>query len=131
MANEQHHPDGWLQDGSLLYRLTDDAHPVNRDEINVAMADGSRSMESCTRRAGELLDCIRAGQAALFAAADASELPKVPDSVLCYVHAYGDSRADDDGRVDVWFANGGMTTMLPGECIYISKQEAAAGAFSD
>lgn len=98
MANEQHHPDGWLQDGSLLYRLTDDAHPVNRDEINVAMADGSRSVESCTRRAGELLDCIRAGQAALFAAADASELPKVPDSVLCYVHAYGDSRADDDGR---------------------------------
>lgn len=91
MASEQHHPDGWLQDGSLLYRLTDDTHPVNRDEINVAMADGSRSMESCTRRAGELLDSIRAGQAALFAAADTSELPNVPDSVLCYVHAYGGS----------------------------------------
>lgn len=98
MASEQHHPDGWLQDGSLLYRLTDDAHPVNRDEINVAMADGSRSAEARARRAGELLDSIRAGQAALFAAADTSELPKVPDSVLCYVHAYGDSRADDDGR---------------------------------
>lgn len=27
-----------------------------------------------------------------------SEMPTVPDSVLVYVHAYGDSRADDDGR---------------------------------
>lgn len=98
MASEQHHHDGWLQDGSLLYRLTDDAHPVNRDEINVTMANGSRSAEARARRAGDLLDSIRAGQAALFAAADTSELPKVPDSVLCYVHAYGDSRADDDGR---------------------------------
>lgn len=34
-------------------------------------------------------------------------------------------------RVDVWFANGVMTMMRRDECIYISKQEAAAGAFSD
>jgi hypothetical protein len=52
--------DGWLQEGSLLYRLTDGRKPQNRDEINVTMADGSRSVESCTRRAGELLDRIRA-----------------------------------------------------------------------
>jgi hypothetical protein len=52
--------DGWLQEGSLLYRLTDGRKPQNRDEINVTMADESRSVESCTRRAGELLDRIRA-----------------------------------------------------------------------
>ena len=53
--------DGWLQDGGLLYRLTDDGSPQNRDEINVTMADGSRSPEARARRAGELLDRIRAG----------------------------------------------------------------------
>ena len=52
--------DGWLQEGGLLYRLTDEHRPNNRDEINVTMADGSRSIESRTRRAGELLDRIRA-----------------------------------------------------------------------
>ena len=51
--------DGWLQSGGLLYRLTDERRPQNRDEINVTMVDGSRSIESCTRRAGELLDRIR------------------------------------------------------------------------
>lgn len=54
------HDDGWLQSGSLLYRLTDDRHPQNRDEINVMMADGSRTDEARTRRASELLDRIRA-----------------------------------------------------------------------
>jgi len=49
---------GWLQEGSLLYRLTDEHRPSNRDEINVTMADGSRSIESRTRRAGELLERI-------------------------------------------------------------------------
>ena len=54
--------DGWLQDGALLYRLTDERKPQNRDEINVTMADGSRSEASRTRRAGELLDRIRANK---------------------------------------------------------------------
>jgi hypothetical protein len=52
--------DGWLQSGGLLYRLTDGRKPQNWDEINVTMAEGSRSVESRTRRAGELLDRIRA-----------------------------------------------------------------------
>jgi hypothetical protein len=56
--------DGWLQDGGLLYRLTDGGNPQNRDEINVTMADGSRSPEARARRAGELLDRIRAGSQA-------------------------------------------------------------------
>lgn len=30
----------WMQSGSLLYRLNDDIHPRNCDEINVTMADG-------------------------------------------------------------------------------------------
>lgn len=49
---------GWLQSKGLLYRLTDSPRPENRDEINVAMADGSRNDEARTRRASELLDKI-------------------------------------------------------------------------
>lgn len=52
--------DGWLHQDGLLYRLTDERRPCNRDEINVTMADGSRSIESRSRRALELLDRIRA-----------------------------------------------------------------------
>ena len=52
--------DGWLQDGPLLYRLTDERRPRNRDEIIVTMANSSRTEEARTRRAGELLDAIRA-----------------------------------------------------------------------
>jgi hypothetical protein len=33
---------GWLRSGSLLYRLTNERTPQNRDEINVTMAQGSR-----------------------------------------------------------------------------------------
>ncbi len=60
--------DGWLQDGGLIYRLTDERRPQNRDEINVTMADGSRTDEARARRAGELLDCIRASALASTAA---------------------------------------------------------------
>lgn len=52
--------DGWIQDGPLLYRLTDERRPRNRDEINVTMANGSRTEEARTRRASELLHAIRA-----------------------------------------------------------------------
>ena len=52
--------DGWIQDGFLLYRLTDEPRPRNRDEIIVAMANSSRTKEARTRRASELLDAIRA-----------------------------------------------------------------------
>ena len=62
--------DGWLQEGGLLYRLTEGRHPENRDEINVTMADGSRSNEDRARRATELLDLIRGGSQA------AAEVPE-------------------------------------------------------
>ena len=52
--------DGWIQEGPLLYRLTDERRPKNRDEIIVTMANSSRTEEARTRRAGELLDAIRA-----------------------------------------------------------------------
>jgi hypothetical protein len=52
--------DGWLQDGPLLYCLTDERRPRNRDEIIVTMANSSRTEEARTRRAGELLDVVRA-----------------------------------------------------------------------
>ena len=53
--------DGWLQSGGLLYRLTDERIPQNRDEINVTMADGSRDDAACARRAEQLLAFL-AGQ---------------------------------------------------------------------
>lgn len=52
--------DDWIQEGPLLYRLTDERRPKNRDEISVTMANSSRTEEARTRRAGELLDAIRA-----------------------------------------------------------------------
>jgi len=54
--------DGWLHENGLLYRLTDERYPTNRDEINVTMADGSRSIESRSRRALELLNRIRGAE---------------------------------------------------------------------
>lgn len=49
----------WLQENTLIYRLTDDVRPVNCDEINVTMADGSRSMEKRTERATEILNLLQ------------------------------------------------------------------------
>jgi hypothetical protein len=48
----------WLRAGSLLYRLTDEPRPQNRDEINVTMAQGSRDDEKRERRARQLMDML-------------------------------------------------------------------------
>jgi hypothetical protein len=50
--------DGWLIDGSLIYRLN--AEGVNCDEINVTMANGSRAKNVCHDAAVELLAELRA-----------------------------------------------------------------------
>lgn len=68
-------PDGWLQEAGLLYRLTDGIRPENRDEINVTMADGSRSPEARARRASELLNLIRASTHAAPGSAEAPPSP--------------------------------------------------------
>ncbi|WP_198391402.1 hypothetical protein [Burkholderia ubonensis] len=47
--------DGWLQSGGLLYRLTDERRPQNRDEINVTMANGSRDDAPRAARASVIL----------------------------------------------------------------------------
>lgn len=78
MTQAQQPADGWIQEGPLLYCLTDDRKPKNRDEISVTMADGSRTEEARTRRAGELLDAIRA------AAAHAVQ-PAVPVAETCEI----------------------------------------------
>lgn len=49
---------GWLRSGSLLYRLTDERHPQNRDEINVTMAGGSRADAGRIARAVQLLEFL-------------------------------------------------------------------------
>ena len=48
---------GWLIDGSLIYKL--DEQGINCDEINVTMANGSRSAEDRARKAVEVLDSIK------------------------------------------------------------------------
>ena len=50
---------GWLQDGSLLYRLTDGRQPQNRDEINVTMAGGYRDEQDRAAMASALLGMMR------------------------------------------------------------------------
>jgi len=50
----------WLQSGGLLYRLTDERHPQNCDEINVTMADGSRDNAARAARASEILALLTA-----------------------------------------------------------------------
>ncbi|KVU10694.1 hypothetical protein WK62_05380 [Burkholderia ubonensis] len=54
--------DGWLQSGGLLYRLTDERRPQNRDEINVTMANGSRDDAPRAARASEILALIARAQ---------------------------------------------------------------------
>lgn len=56
---------GWLRDGGMVYRLTDERRPTNRDEIRVTMADGSRTPEACARRAGELFDRLQSTHSGL------------------------------------------------------------------
>jgi hypothetical protein len=53
-------PHGWLIDGSLLYRLND--HGNNCDEINVSMANGSRTPEIRAFVAAALLTRITTPQ---------------------------------------------------------------------
>ncbi|QHE11827.1 hypothetical protein [Burkholderia glumae] len=56
--------DPWLISGSLLYRLTDERRPTNRDEISVTMADGSRESVAREARARQLLALLDAAPAA-------------------------------------------------------------------
>ena len=49
---------GWLRSGSLLYRLTNEPRPQNRDEINVTMAQGSREADKRERRARQLKEML-------------------------------------------------------------------------
>ncbi|MCA8237698.1 hypothetical protein [Burkholderia cenocepacia] len=53
---------GWLQSGSLLYRLTDERHPQNCDEISVTMANGSRNDVDRAARASEILALLTVAQ---------------------------------------------------------------------
>ena len=55
--------DGWIQDGHLLYRLTNEPKPRNRDEISVTMVNGSRAEAARTKRASEILYAIRTAEA--------------------------------------------------------------------
>jgi hypothetical protein len=51
----------WLQENTLVYRLTCDVRPVNCDEINVTMSDKSRSIEKRTQRATEIMNLLNQG----------------------------------------------------------------------
>lgn len=53
---------GWMRNGALLYRLTDERRPANFDEIRVTMANGSRDIGQTSSRAERLLVMLSAPQ---------------------------------------------------------------------
>jgi hypothetical protein len=74
---------GWLRSGSLLYRLTDERHPQNCDEINVTMAQGSREAPARESRARHVLNLLKQSDELKEALKWALEwIDAVPDNVL-------------------------------------------------
>ena len=67
-AQAQEDAGGWLRNGALLYRLTDERRPTNFDEIRVTMANGSRDIDQTSSRAERLLVMLSAPQPAAQAA---------------------------------------------------------------
>ena len=55
---------GWMRNGALLYRLTDERRPANFDEIRVTMANGSRDIGQMSAQAERLLVMLTAPQPA-------------------------------------------------------------------
>jgi hypothetical protein len=100
--------DGWLIDGSLIYRLN--AEGVNCDEINVTMVNGSRAKGACHDAAVELLTELRAIERevrltavrearneAQWISVDDERKPEVGKSVLMFVRTIKHGE-DDEGR---------------------------------
>lgn len=51
-------PGDWLRDSATVYRLTDERRPTNRDEIHVAMVDGSRDLVQRGAQAERILSLL-------------------------------------------------------------------------
>ncbi|QTP32779.1 hypothetical protein B7759_01357 [Burkholderia glumae] len=83
--------DPWLISGSLLYRLTDERRPTNRDEISVTMADGSRESVAREARARQILALLDAAPAAPVAEAEPAPNPlrRRVERLLVELHAEG------------------------------------------
>ncbi|MGN4074145.1 helix-turn-helix domain-containing protein [Burkholderia gladioli] len=83
--------DPWLISGSLLYRLTDERRPTNRDEISVTMADGSRESVAREARARQILALLDAAPAAPVAEAEPAPDPlrRRVERLLVELHAEG------------------------------------------
>ena len=105
--------DGWIQDGHLLYRLTDGHRPRNRDEINVTMANSSRTEEARTRRASELLHAIRAAAAPAvpqgWKLVQIELLERIQESLGSFLSDQGWSQSD----MDTADALGGLLAAAP------------------
>ena len=71
-AQAQEDAGGWLRNGALLYRLTDERRPANFDEIRVTMANGSRDIGQMSAQAERLLVMLTAPQPAPGAPCDPS-----------------------------------------------------------
>ena len=63
-AQAQEDAGGWMRNGALLYRLTDERRPANFDEIRVTMANGSRDIGQMSAQAERLLVMLTAPQPA-------------------------------------------------------------------
>lgn len=124
-------PDTWLQDGPLLYRVTDDRHPVNRDEISVTMADGSRDLGARTKRASELLASLAPTEAAAMAAtvpAGFKLVPVVPTEAMVQAGACEDTTTTESyqGEVEVSIGNGAALRVYS-EMLKAAPQAPVAG----
>ena len=69
-AQAQEDAGGWMRDGGMLYRLTDERRPTNFDEIRVTMANGSRDTGQLSAQAERLLVMLAAPQPAAQAQPD-------------------------------------------------------------
>ena len=82
---------GWMRDGGMLYRLTDERRPTNFDEIRVTMAGGSRDIDQTSSRAERLLDMLSSQAQPVTWPRNAAEVREFMDA-----HCQREERANDD-----------------------------------
>ena len=99
---------GWMRNGALLYRLTDERRPANFDEIRVTMANGSRDIGQLSAQAERLLVMLTAPQPAAQAAPVDADV-RLERERLCaaikaeddYCVEHGDYMLDSDDCIKI------------------------------
>ena len=89
-AQAQEDAGGWMRNGALLYRLTDECRPTNFDEIRVTMANGSRDIGQMSVQAERLLVMLTAPQPAAQAQEDVPDMFWDADDTENFAHEIQD-----------------------------------------